>query len=196
MDSTGQSAIASQKAAPAGDGPWRDGKYLVFRSSSPMPLRCNRCCSKLAAIQELKLRWQPKPSVHFSSIIAAAEMILRTENIVVKVGRCPSCTPFISARSLGNILGILAVIMLVGMLPAYTVTGKESSLLWWGSIGVGAAILAIICAVWPTDVRIVYLQDGYIWVSGCSREFLSPLCDYASVGPDRPRRESSGTCTR
>ena len=166
-------------ASPAGyqlpsypqESAWRDGDVLVVRKGTILPPLCIKCNAPVADRSPMRRQvyWH-HPAVYlliFAGVLvyALVALIIR-KNGVVFVSLCPAHRQrrllMISVAWALGLGGLFAVIF-----------GAANELGWLMLAGLAMFIAGIVVGLFSQLLRPKRIDDYFMWLRGCSAEFLS-----------------------
>ena len=142
-----------------------------------------RCNLEIPQIQQVDLRWQGQSGLFAPKVVQAIHMLATSENVRVCYGYCDKHRPWISARAISTIFGLLGALMLLMGLGTMFMPGKPYPKIIYYLLGsIVPFTIAIIAAVWPWEARVKKKGTRHAWVTGFGKAYLDDLPDYEHDG--------------
>lgn len=167
--------MAEGVAPMGGDGVWRSGPKLVFRSGAALPGKCIKCGQPSTTRQQRTLYWHA-PWIYILVLVSlliyvVLALVLRKKAEVA----IPLCEEHRKARSNGLLTTWLLIFGLIGSIAAGV--SMEQPLFFL--LGLGCFIAAIVVGVRSRLLVPTLIDDnGIAQAKGCCDEFLRSLPNY------------------
>lgn len=152
-------------------GPWRDGRYLVATTSSPMPQRCMICAAPVSALREEAI---PLPRQRPAKNVVGAAKFLLGPRFTVKYGRC-SAHRVRWSKGLGMLGGLSLLISMLGVVGCFIASNGRFHI---GEVLFGLmfiASLAVLAWAHFRDLHLGRVDNEMVWVGGFREPYLSTL---------------------
>jgi len=167
--------MAEGVAPMGGEGVWRIGPKLIFRSGAALPGKCIKCGQPSTHRLQRTLYWHA-PWIYL--LILASLLIYVVLALVLRkkaVVAIPLCDEHRKARSNGLLTTWLLVFGVIGSI----VGGISMEQPWFFLLGLGCFIAAIVVGVRSRLLVPTLIDDqGIAQAKGCCEEFLRPLPGY------------------
>ncbi|MBL9146491.1 MAG: DUF4339 domain-containing protein [Verrucomicrobiaceae bacterium] len=167
--------MAEGVAPMGGDGVWRSGPKLVFRSGASLPGKCIKCGQPSTTRQQRTLYWHA-PWIYILVLVSlliyvVLALVLRKKAEVA----IPLCEEHRKARSNGLLTTWLLVFGVIGSI----VGGISMEQPWFFLLGLVCFIAAIVVGVRSRLLVPTLIDDnGTAHAKGCCEEFLRSLPTY------------------
>lgn len=161
-------------ATGGGDGVWRSGKKVVFRSGAPMPPVCVKCGAPATTRMPRTLYWH-QPWVYVLIVISVLVYII-VAVIVRKSARVevPLCQEHRSRRTKGVLATWLLFFLMIGLI--ITAAAQENALFGVGAFA--AMVAAIVVGVRSRILTPTFIDERVAHAKGCCEAFLQRLPEY------------------
>jgi len=163
-------------AAPAGGQLWRFGKQLVLRSETALPDRCVKCNAPANGSRLRRRLYWHSPVIYvlilINLLIYALVAIIVRKRTVVEIGLCEH-----HRRRRHIVIGTCWALVLAGLaMVGGGINMNEGFLTLTGILL--ALVSAIVGGVLGPQVAASKIDQEFVYLRGCSKEYLAMLPDW------------------